>query len=289
LATRELETTLDQFSASSGGLDLPPPGPPASYRLEGTTVWSFPNRGSWATHSGSYRGNWSPYIPRNLILHYTQPGDLVLDQMLGSGTTLVECKLLGRNAVGVDINPDALLVARDRLNFPYASLDSEYRPPRICTFRGDARRLDKLEDSSVDLVATHPPYAFIIPYSEGRIPGDLSSLRRLDDFLVAMGDVARESFRVLKPGKHAGILMGDTRKGRHYVPIAARVMQSFLEAGFLLKEDIIKLQHNTKGTRENWKAERYDFYKIAHEHLFVFRKPEDEADAKEHRLSRKWW
>ncbi|MBI4393340.1 MAG: hypothetical protein HY556_06035 [Euryarchaeota archaeon] len=100
--------------------------------------------------------------------------------------------------------------------------------------------------------------------------------------------------------------MGDTRKGRHYVPIAARVMQAFLEGGFLLKEDVIKVQHNTKGTPENWKAERYDFHKtadarrrrgpsapkvreIAHEYLFVFRKPEDEEDAKEHKLSRKWW
>ncbi|MBI4393335.1 MAG: class I SAM-dependent methyltransferase [Euryarchaeota archaeon] len=209
--------------------------------------------------------------------------------MLGSGTTLVECKLLGRNAVGVDINPDALLVARDRLNFPYSSLDPEYKAPRIRTFLGDARRLDKLEDSSVDLVATHPPYAFIIPYSEGRLAGDLSSLRKLDDFLAAMLDVAKETYRVLKPGKHAGILMGDTRKGRHYVPMAMRVMQAFLDAGFLLKEDVIKVQHNTKGTRENWKAERYDFYKIAHEHLFVFQKPENEEDAKEHKLSRKWW
>ncbi len=33
----------------------------------------------------------------------------MLDQMAGSGTTIVECKLLGRRAVGVDINPDAVM------------------------------------------------------------------------------------------------------------------------------------------------------------------------------------
>lgn len=44
------------------------------------TVWSFPDRGDWATHVGNYRGNWSPHIPRNLILRYTQPGELVLDR-----------------------------------------------------------------------------------------------------------------------------------------------------------------------------------------------------------------
>ncbi|MBW9222639.1 hypothetical protein KKP97_06290 [Methanothermococcus sp. SCGC AD-155-C09] len=64
--------------------------PPKDYTPERTTVWSFSDRGNWATHKGNYRGNWSPYIPRNLILKYTQKGDWVLDQMMGSGTTLVE-------------------------------------------------------------------------------------------------------------------------------------------------------------------------------------------------------
>src|SRR5207302_352382 len=41
-------------------------GPPKDYKSEEFTVWSFPSRGDWATHSGNYRGNWSPYIPRNL-------------------------------------------------------------------------------------------------------------------------------------------------------------------------------------------------------------------------------
>jgi hypothetical protein len=52
---------------------------PDNFELEATTVWSFPERGNWATHQGNYRGNWAPQIPRNLILRYTQPGDLVLD------------------------------------------------------------------------------------------------------------------------------------------------------------------------------------------------------------------
>jgi len=47
--------------------------------------------------------------------------------MAGSGTTAVECKLLGRRAVGVDINPDAVMVARNRLDFSYALPDAEYR------------------------------------------------------------------------------------------------------------------------------------------------------------------
>ena len=81
---------------------------PEIFKLEDTTIWSFPERGNWATHSGKYRGNWSPYIPRNIILRYSKKKDWILDQFLGSGTTLIEAKLLGRNAIGVDINSESV-------------------------------------------------------------------------------------------------------------------------------------------------------------------------------------
>ncbi len=264
-------------------------GPPDNYTPERTTVWSFPDRGNWATHKGNYRGNWSPYIPRNLILKYTQKGDWVLDQMMGSGTTLVEAKLLERNAIGVDINLDAVMVARDRLNFNYNPLFSEYEEPTIKTYWGDARNLDEIQDESIDLVATHPPYASIISYTKNKkISDDLSQLP-FEEYVKEMKKVAEESFRVLKPGKVCAILIGDTRKHKHYVPISFRVMQSFLEVGFILKEDIIKLQWNMKTTRERWRARQYDFFLIAHEHIFVFRKPVSEKEYKKYKFSVKWW
>ena len=48
---------------------------PENFELEMNTVWSFPERGKWATHDAKYRGNWSPYIPRNLLLRYSHEGD----------------------------------------------------------------------------------------------------------------------------------------------------------------------------------------------------------------------
>ena len=264
-------------------------GPPEEFMPERTTVWSFPNRGDWATHNGIYRGNWSPYVPRNLILKYTKKGDWVLDQMMGSGTTLVEARLLERNGIGVDINLDAIMVARDRLNFSYNPLLPKYREPIIKTYLGDARNLDRIGDEQIDLIATHPPYASIISYTKNKI--DNSDLSRLpfEEYLNEMKKVAEESFRVLKPGKICAILIGDTRKHKHYVPIAFRVMQAFLEAGFVLKEDIIKLQWNMKSTREKWRAKEYDFYLIAHEHIFIFRKPLDKKEYKKFRFSVRWW
>jgi SAM-dependent methyltransferase len=193
---------------------------PDNFELEATTVWSFPERGNWATHQGNYRGNWAPQIPRNLILRYTQPGDLVLDPMVGSGTTLVECRLLGRNGIGVDVNYHALMLAFDRLNFEPANLYEALPESSIRLFHGDARRLNCIEDETVDLVATHPPYASIITYSKSTpVEGDLSQLRSLGSFLDAMEQVARECYRVLKPNKHCAILIGDTRRHKHYIPI----------------------------------------------------------------------
>jgi DNA modification methylase len=83
--------------------------------------------------------------------------------MAGSGTTAVECKLLGRRAVAVDINPDAVMVARNRLDFAYTLLDAEYKVPEIRTYVGDARSLDLIDNESIDLIATHPLYANLIP------------------------------------------------------------------------------------------------------------------------------
>lgn len=239
---------------------------PDDFELEMTTHWSFPNRGNWATHDAKWRGNWSPYIPRNIILRYSQEGDLVLDQFVGGGTTLVEAKLLNRNIIGVDVNDVALNRCREKIDFEYNGANGN-----IYIYKGDARHLDFIADSSIDLICTHPPYANIIQYSEN-IDSDLSHLK-VKDFLEEMKTVASESYRVLKKDKFCAILMGDTREKGHMIPMSFEVMHIFENAGFKLKEIIIKEQHNCRATGY-WKTNsvKYNFLLIAHEYLFVFRK-----------------
>jgi len=263
---------------------------PKDFELEGTTVWSFPQRGTWATHKGDFRGNWAPQVVRNIILRYSSPNEWVLDQMCGSGTTLIECKLLGRNAIGVDINENCIMLTRDRLNFQYKALESYPEGVQIKTFVGDARNLDKIEDESIDLIATHPPYANIIPYSREKVNGDLSFIHSIDEYIEEMRKVAEESIRVLKPGRYCAILIGDTRRNKHYVPLAFRVMQAFLDVGFILKEDIIKHQWQCK-TTPFWrkKSVKHNFLLLMHEHLFIFRKPKKGENLRKYRESMKWW
>lgn len=144
-----------------------------------------------------------------------------------------------------------------------------------------------LKDESIDLVITHPPYMNIIKYSEGKIAEDLSNIGSLPKFCDEIETIAAELFRVLKQDKYCAILIGDTRRGRHYVPLAFNVMQRFLKAGFVLKEDIVKVQHNCSQTqRWRWKALKDKFYLIMHEHLFIFRKPQTNENLTRIRYSR---
>ncbi len=249
-------------------------------KAEYTTVWSFPERGSWATHGPGYRGNFAPQIARNVIEMYSSAGENIFDPMVGGGTTLIEAKLLCRNGLGLDINPEAVGVCREALKFNHHPVSKQK------VMVGDARDLSFLADESIDLVLTHPPYMNIVKYSDGKIDGDLSNISSMRKFCDEIETIAAELFRVLKQDKYCAILMGDTRRGRHYVPLAFNVMRRFLGVGFVLKEDIVKVQHNCKYTeRWRWKARRDKFYLIMHEHLFVFRRPREGEDMSRLRYS----
>ena len=250
-----------------------------NFKKEVTTVWSFHDRGKWKTHSGIYRGNFAPQIPRNLILRYSQEGDIVLDPMVGSGTTLIEAKILNRRGVGFDINPEAVEITKKKLEF-----EGDYKYKQSVKI-GELRDLSEIRDSTIDLIITHPPYLNIIKYSK-EIKGDLSNISGVKKFCSELEKGVKELYRVLKEDKYCCILIGDTRKNRHYVPLAFYVMNLFLKNGFILKEDIIKVQHNCKST-PYWErqVEKYNFYLIMHEHLFVFRKPKKDEDLRKFRYS----
>jgi len=253
---------------------------PKDFKEEKTTVWSFKERGDWATHSGDYRGNWSPYIPKNVILKYSSEGETVLDYFCGAGTTAVEAKLLGRRWIAFDINDGAIKKAKENLDF-------EAEPKQKILFPGnlepgqiyepelsvrDARDLSFLRKDSVDLICAHPPYADIIHYTDSE-ESDLSFFS-IDEFLNEMSKVAKESHRVLKPGRQCAILIGDTRKKRHVIPLGFKLINVYLDAGFRLRELIIKRQHNCK-TTGFWYANslKYNFLLLAHEYLPIFEKP----------------
>ncbi|MDU1311480.1 MULTISPECIES: TRM11 family SAM-dependent methyltransferase [Clostridium] len=232
-----------------------------SFYVEETSIWSFKDRGDWATHRGDYPGNCSPRVVRNLLIKYTKENDVILDQFLGGGTTAIECLLLNRKIIGIDINKNAISITQDRTR----KLNGDKS-----LYLGDAKKLN-LQGESVDFICTHPPYLDIIKYSNN-IKDDLSLLRK-EEFYSAMLEVATESFRVLKKHSRCAVIIGDVRKKGYIEPLGFTVMNIFINARFLLKEIIIKEQHNCKNT-EKWReiAKKKNFLLIQHEYIFVFEK-----------------
>ena len=137
-----------------------------------------------------------------------------MDQFLGSGTTIVEAKLLNRNAVGVDINPQSISISEKNIQ-----IESESKS-KIFIREGNALRLDFLKED-------------IIRYSDN-IEGDISHLDT-ESFLVMMEKVAQESYRVLKKGKICAAMMGDIRKKGQMIPLGFKTMECFTKCGFQLK------------------------------------------------------
>ena len=85
---------------------------PDSYSLKDLLDMEKAERRSSIHSFHRYFGKLIPAIPAFAIKHYTDPGDWVCDPFAGSGTTLVEAKLNGRNALGLEINPISCSIAR---------------------------------------------------------------------------------------------------------------------------------------------------------------------------------
>ncbi|MCL5003938.1 MAG: transcriptional repressor LexA [Patescibacteria group bacterium] len=60
----------------------------------------------------TYPAMFIPQIARRLIETYSHKGDTICDIFCGSGTALVESRLLGRNAYGIELNPLAVFLAK---------------------------------------------------------------------------------------------------------------------------------------------------------------------------------
>lgn len=241
---------------------------PENFEQECSTVWSFPRRWNRSTHNSKYRWNWSPDVVRNLILRYSKEWDLLLDPMIWWWTTAIESKLLNRNLICYDINPEAIKLTKEAINF-----ESENSAKIEILKRNATLKNTKLKDESIDFVLMHPPYVDIIKYSDWKIKNDLSNIHDIEKFCNEIKKIAKESFRILKKWKYCAVLIWDTRRNKIYQPLAYQVMEKFLKVWFVLKEDIIKVQHNCKAT---WfrvkKSKDYNFLLIMHEHLFVFKK-----------------
>jgi hypothetical protein len=80
--------------------------------------WTSRQRAANSLHEISYRACFKPQLPRFFIERFTRPGQVVYDPFMGRGTTVLEAALLGRQAIGCDINPLSAILVSPRLAPP---------------------------------------------------------------------------------------------------------------------------------------------------------------------------
>ena len=80
--------------------------------------WTARQRQAHSIHEVSYRACFKPQLPAFFIDRLTEAGDNVYDPFMGRGTTPIQASLMGRRAVGNDINPLSTLLARPRVSPP---------------------------------------------------------------------------------------------------------------------------------------------------------------------------
>jgi len=218
--------------------------------VESTTLWDFPrqNYGDRPHGDNKFNGVTPAFIIWNLLQRYTKKGDLVVDPMCGSGTTIDVCKEEGRKVIGYDI-----------------------APRRKDIIKNDARKIP-LEDNAADFVFIDSPYSDNINYSNNpKCIGKISCEK--EDFFVALDTVAKEIHRILKPTKAMAWLIGDQCKKKTFVPVGFKLYEILTK--YLTPIDLVCIsRHNQTSNTPIWheRARMYNFYLRGFKHLLIMRK-----------------
>ena len=219
--------------------------------LETTTLWDYPRQSYGKTPKGNnkFQGVTPAFIIWNLIQRYTEPGDLVVDPMAGSGTTIDVCKEEGRKVIGYDIEP---------------------KHPEV--IQNDARNIP-LADESVDLVFIDSPYGDNVSYSER--PEDIGRISCEDErFYHELEKAAIEAHRILKPGKVMGWLIGDQWVKKKFTPVGLKLYERLTK--YFEPVDLICVVRRGQSSHTgvwHYRAKKFNFYLRGFKYLLIMRKP----------------
>lgn len=250
------------------------------------SLWIIDERDNSGAHKGDYHGNFIPQIPNQLMRRFTKKGDVVLDTFLGSGTTLIECKRLGRIGVGIELLFNIAEIAKQRIS--QESLFDKKVPNKIpnkiivgdSTKEETRKKVDEFLKSqkkkSVQLIIMHPPYHDIIKFSNRA--DDLSNAGSVQEFLKLFCDVVSNFLDLLDEKHYFAVVIGDKYTNSEWVPLGFMVMNEILNRGdLILKSILVKNMVNNRAKRNQENLWRYralvgGFYIFRHEYILLFQK-----------------
>ena len=240
------------------------------------SLWLLNKRDNSGVHIASYWGNFIPQIPHQMMLRYTKKGEYVLDTFVGSGTTLIECRRLGRHGIGIELDKGVAKKAKELIS-------EEENPHGVTTdvVIGDSRIIDiekilkEQGVSKVQLLIMHPPYHDIIKFSQNE--NDLSNAITTEKFLEMFGAVVDNASPFLEKGRYFAVVIGDKYSKGEWIPLGFYCMNEVLKRGYLLKSIIVKNFDETRGKRSQKELWRYraivgGFYVFKHEYVMLFQR-----------------
>ncbi len=236
--------------------------------FETTTLWDYPKQsyGKKPKGNNKFQGVTPAFIVWNMLQRYTKPGELVVDPMAGSGTTIDVCKEEKRRVVGYDINP---------------------KHPRVV--KNDSRKIP-LKNNSVDMVFIDSPYGDNVRYSDN--PKDIGHISAENlKFYAELEKVAREIYRILKPGKVMGWLIGDQWVKKNFTPVGLKVYKMLTENVKFEPIDIVCVTRRSQSSHTgvwHYRAKKWNFFLRGFKYLLLVRKPDGSKKEPEGRAKVNW-
>jgi DNA modification methylase len=238
------------------------------------SLWVLKKRDRSGEHRASYWGNFIPQIPNQLLRRYTKKGEWILDTFLGSGTTLIECKRLGRNGIGIELLENIAKSAKKTIGKEKGEIITKI-------INADSSELDYKKElkmlgiKSVQFLIMHPPYWDIIKFSKKK--NDLSNAKTIEGFLKLFGKIVDKTYPLLDKERFFALVIGDKYSKGEWIPLGFYTMQEVLKRGYKLKSIIVKNFDETKGKMTQKELWRYralagGFYIFKHEYIFLFKK-----------------
>jgi len=246
------------------------------------SLWIMGERDKSGAHKGDYHGNFIPQIPNQLMRRFTKKGDVVLDTFLGSGTTLIECRRLGRSGIGIELLPNIAELAKSRISQQSLFDKQGFSHILIADSTKKATRnkveevLNKRKKSNIQLIIMHPPYHDIIKFSNRA--DDLSNAKSVKEFLKLFGDVVVNFLDLLEENHYLAVVIGDKYSNSEWIPLGFMTMQEvFNRDGLILKSIMVKNMVNNRGKLNQEHLWRYralvgGFYIFKHEYILLFQK-----------------
>jgi DNA modification methylase len=246
------------------------------------SLWIIGSRSREGVHTGKYHGNFVPQIPYQAIRRFTKPGDVVLDTFLGSGTTLIECRRLGRHGLGIELIDTIAEEARgliDKAKNPHNTWQEIIQGDSTIeeTINEVRQTLATHGRNKVQLLIMHPPYHDIIKFSED--PRDLCNTQTVTDFLDAFKKVVYRTYDLLEQKHFLVVVIGDKYSNGEWVPLGFRTMEAIQSVGYTLKSLVVKNMEGNRAKRNlqnlwRQRAFRGNYYIFKHEYVLFFQKTE---------------